>query len=76
MQVVPLILLLTTLCAGQVNVDRNPDPNWPKYQVTQVDFIPKGTTVNNTENYFLDGSYTVITNLLGDKQLEFSLKLH
>ena len=57
MRIAVLLLLLTSICLGQVSVDKNPDPNWPKYQTTQVDYIPRGTTVNNTENYFLDGQY-------------------
>jgi hypothetical protein len=45
-------------------------------KVVKMGFIPEGTTVNNTEGHFIDGSYTIITNPSGDRQIEFSMTLH
>ena len=61
------LLLLVTICSAQVAINTNPDPEWPKFATTEIDYIPQGTTINNTEGYYLDGTYTVITDLQGDK---------
>ena len=76
MRVIPLFTLLVASVFAQVQIDKNPDPKWPKIDTTELDYIPKGTTVNNTEGYYLDGSYKIITNMLGDRQLEFTMTLH
>ena len=66
MKVTALICLLATFVTCQVNINASPDPEWPKYQTTELDYIQMGATVNNTQGYWMDGSYSIVTNLLGD----------
>ena len=45
---------------GEEEVDDRLSDDWPRYTTVKLDIIPKGTVENNSEGYWLTGSYSSI----------------
>ena len=40
--------------------------DWPRYEPTSFISIPEGATENNYEGFWQDGTYSTVTNIVGD----------
>ena len=56
--VTPLLLGLAQAQSEKISTDFS---EWPKYKSTDIDIIPKGSTSDNSEGYWLDGTYSTVT---------------
>ena len=49
---------------------------WPRYATTRFISIQEGATEYNYPGFWQEGSFSTVTNQLGDQKLEVSLTLH
>ena len=58
------------------DVDPQLQDNWPRYSTTKFISIPEGATEYNFPGFWQEGTFSTVTNIVGDKDLEIQLTLH